>query len=781
MDIQADDAINQQKALQQQLRRDIAGFADPGMPVTLTDMSEDWVKAQWVMRGERQNANFLLAGSADLRDVRVRTEKTSEISYKSFLAGPEMANLLGLSTNIANLIKSDLSYVPPHAFLDEDEAIVQEPIRSPADALIRKLAKIDDGRTNVVFLTAQAGVGKTSLLQHVVHSVAEDYRSGQADALWLYVDAQGRRLAKLDDAISGELGKLRAAFYFDAVAALVRVGCVVLVVDGFDELLGIQGSYDESFSSLASFLDELKSSGCVVAAARSAYYEQEFVGRVNSAIGFRTDGWVVNRVRLQDWTPEERDIFVAKRAAAEGLSQAQAEDVRDRVSSAFANESVRHLQGIPFFASRVTDLTLRGETLSFGTDLLEQLVNSYVTREAEEKLRDSPGNSYLTADQLREVFSEIAEEMWRQDTRELSRTSLREILEVWLDVAGLPSDAQLAVIDRGPYSALLQSAEGNKGAVRFEHDVYYSYFLAGPIVDLTRKGDPLPVRQALRRSNLPAEAADMAGARLHINASEYLNTLIAACERQDASTEQVRRNAATIAAGIMRSSENKFNGKVVRLLNFVDCDLSQVSLRGAVLRDCSFTGSDLRDFRLENCRGERLTFERIGLDPEKTVLDISGVPVSSFRALRLISENGRERTIYEPRQVSTLLKECQLPDAQEAPSLRTVNSYVVELLGNLSWLFSKTNFFTEQDGTADVRRVVTHPNWREVRNAMIETGVLSWSKRNASGNKQFLRVHVAPSDLMAGQDDKTAVSSSVRNLWDALETQFPEEVAPDTN
>ncbi|MET9484261.1 NACHT domain-containing protein [Streptomyces sp. NPDC006638] len=769
-----DGAVVQQEALRKQLRRDLAGFADPGMKVTVSDASDNWVKAQWVMRGERKSAHFLLSGSADLRDVRVKTDKIQENSYKHFLAGPEMANLRGLSTNVANLITSDLSYVPPHAFLDDDETLESEPLDSPADQLIRDLAKVEDGRTNVVFLTAQAGVGKTSLLQHVVYSVATDYRSGQADTLWLYVDAQGRRLAKLDDAISGELGKLRAAFFFDAVAALVRVGCVVLVVDGFDELLGIQGSYDESFSSLASFLDELKSSGCVVAAARSAYYEQEFVGRVNSAIGFRADGWVVNRVRLQDWTPEQRDTFVAKRAASEGLSQAQADEAMERVSSAFASDSVKHLQGIPFFASRVTDLTLKGNELSSGTDLLEQLVNSYVSREAEEKLRDSPGNNYLTADELREVFSEIAEEMWRQDTRELSRTSLREVLEVWLDVAGLPADAQLAVVDRGPYSALLQSAEGNKGAVKFEHDVYYSYFLAGPIVDLTRKGDPLPVRQALRRSNLPAEAAEMAGARLRANASECLDVLLAACERQDASTEQVRQNAATIAAGIMRSNENNFNGKIIRYLNFIDCDLSRISLQEAVLRDCSFTGSDLRDFHLQGCQGERLTFERIGLDPKNTVLDISGVPVSSFRALRLISENGRDRTIYEPRLVSGILKSCQLPEAREAPALRLVHDEVVELLGHLSWLFSKTNFFTEKDGTADVRRVVQHEKWRAVRNSMIDTGILSWSKRNASGNKQFLRVHVAPSELMAGQDDKAKVTVAVRNFWENLEVQFPE-------
>ncbi|MGW0107467.1 NACHT domain-containing protein [Streptomyces cellulosae] len=760
-----------QKELRDQLRKDLAGFADPGMPVTVKEAEEGWVKADWVIRGDRRSADFLLAGSIDFREVTVRAAGSSAISYASFLAGTDMADLRRLSTNIANFIKGDSSYVSPYAVLDN--SLDDNPAKIAANTLVREIAKSDEERTNVVFLTAQAGVGKTSLLQHVVHAVATDYRSGQAEALWLYVDAQGRRLAKLDDAISGELGKLRAQFSFDAVATLVRVGCLVLVVDGFDELLGIQGSYDESFSSLASFLDELQSSGCVVAAARSAYYEQEFVGRVNSAIGFRTDGWVVNRVRLQQWDDAQVDNYVENRARIDGVQAARISELKDKVSTAFASESVSHLRGMPFFVSRVTDLILKGSVLSSGTDLLEQLVNSYVSREAEEKLRDSPGHSYLTADQLREVFSEIAEEMWRQDTRELSRTSLREVLEVWLDVAGLPSEAQLAIVDRGPYSALLLPAD--KGAVKFEHDVYYSYFLAGPIVELARKGEPLPLRQALRRSNLPVEAASMAGARLRTHAAENLEVLMTACERQDASTEQVRQNAGTVAAGIMRAYDSPFEGMKIRLLRFVDCDLSGITIRESTLRDCGFTGSDLQDFHLVQCAGKRVNFERVRVNPSSTQLDISGVPVNEFRALRLIRNSTSDNPVYDPRKVSEILATCGLPEAQTPVPLRYVSTDVVGLLNDLSWLLAKTNYFTEQDGTADVRRVVQHPQWRTVRNAMIDAGVLSWSKRQTSGNKEFLRVHVPPNDLLAGRDSQATVAPAVRALWDSLEDLFPEE------
>ncbi|MEV6212621.1 NACHT domain-containing protein [Kitasatospora sp. NPDC051914] len=762
----------QVEILRAQLQKDLAGFADPGMPVGTKDLDDGWIQASWVIRGERKSADFNLGGAADLRDAPVRVGGSADLSYASFLAGAGMANLRGLATNIANLIREDSSYVAPYAFLDN--SLDGPSTETIASTLLRDISKDGDGRTNVVFLTAQAGVGKTSLLQHVVRTVAADYRSGQADVLWLYVDAQGRRLAKLDDAISGELGKLRAQFSFDAVASLVRVGCLILVVDGFDELLGIQGSYDESFSSLASFLDELESSGCVVAAARSAYYEQEFIGRVNSVIGFRTDGWVLNRVRLQSWNPDQMELYVERRAAEYGKTAQQALDAQDKVSKAFSSDTVSHLRGMPFFVSRVADLTLQGSAFASGADLLEQLVNSYVKREAEEKLRDSPGRSYLTDGQLKEVFSEIAEEMWRQDTRELSRTSLREVLEVWLDVAGLPSESQLAIVDRGPYSALLQAA--GSGAVKFEHDVYYSYFLAGPIVDLTRKGDPVPVRQALRRSSLPVEAANMAGSRLLANSRTHLSVLMSACERQDASTEQIRQNAGTVAAGIMRASDVAFDDLKIRLLRFVDCDLSGIKLHNSELRDCTFTGSDLRGFHFINCTGERLAFERVEVDSSTTRLDIAGVSVSDFRALRLARDDASNFTEYDPRRVSEILAECDLPGAQEEIPLRSVDAEIISLLDNLSWLFSKTNFFTEQDTTSDVVRVVQDSNWKGIRNAMIDFGILTHSKRNASGHqKRFLRVHIAPSELMAGRDSQASVAPSVRALWEYLEESFPGE------
>src|SRR5947209_3382506 len=86
-------------------------------------------------------------------------------------------------------------------------------------------------------LSLEAGSGKTRVLQELVKEQAQLYQRGQTDRLYLYINAQGRALARFNEALATELQDLRAAVTYHAVSALVRLGILVPVIDGFDELL----------------------------------------------------------------------------------------------------------------------------------------------------------------------------------------------------------------------------------------------------------------------------------------------------------------------------------------------------------------------------------------------------------------------------------------------------------------------------------------------------------------------------------------------------------------
>jgi hypothetical protein len=750
------------------LRLDIASFADTGSLVDIRRFDEERVKATWQYRGEERSASFLLRGPVDFSQVEVR-DGSATVSYRVFVAN--IADLRAVARNLQNWLVEPASYVAPHAHVEDDG---RDETRNPADEahdLLRASVLRTSDRTKLIFVTAGAGVGKTYLLERAVRESARLYREGSTATLWMYVNAQGRRLARLDDAVAGDLDRVRATFPFEAISTLVRVGAIVLVVDGFDELLGIAGSYDEAFSSLASFLAELQGAGSVVAAARSSYYDQEFSARVGRQTGFRTESWDLVRLRLHEWTVAQAREYVASRAIADGRRGAQVAELQERVESIFSHPEVEDLAGKPFFVTRATDILLERAELAGGVHLLEQLINSYLERESRLKLIERRGRSYLSADQLREIFAEVAEEMWRQNTRELSSTTLRELLGVLVgEIPGLDSETQLAVLDRGPHSAVLRSGDA-AGSVAFEHDVYYAYFLAGPIVDLARKGDVIRVRQALRRGRLPLEAGDLAGRRLGERTPDVLTLLLDACERQDSSTAQVRQNAAAIVAGLLKGGVRE--DIVLRLLDFTDCSLRGVVLRRAVLDACSFVGTDLVGFVAEDSLARGVVFDGVYMSSD-TRLDLAGLEVAAFRSINWRRDDRVTEPLYGPNERRSVLDLCGLPNARQEIPTWPVKRDAVETMQKLARVYLNTNIFTEDDRAPEVRRLVQMPSWPGVRDVLLDDGLLIAETRQASGRKLFFRLEVSTADLVAGQEQNANVPARVRAVWENLAEKMPE-------
>ena len=96
------------------------------------------------------------------------------------------------------------------------------------------------------------------------------------------MNAQGRPLARLNEALATEPQDLRVGLTYHSVAVLAQLGVLVPVIDGFDELLGVSG-YDDAFSTLGRFIEQLNGEGQIIASARSTYYEEEFPERAGRA------------------------------------------------------------------------------------------------------------------------------------------------------------------------------------------------------------------------------------------------------------------------------------------------------------------------------------------------------------------------------------------------------------------------------------------------------------------------------------------------------------------
>jgi hypothetical protein len=740
----------------ERLKMDLAAFADPGSIVEVANLTSDWVTATWQEDAQARTAEFSLSDSGP---VFARTDR-SEQTYASFLAGPQMGNLRALARNALHVISPLESFIPSTARLDGDV-----PRDGNALLLLTEAAKPEEDLTSVVFVAADAGVGKTILLKEAVRNEAERYLRGESTSLWLYVDAQARRLAALDEALAGELDRLRAKFSFDAALPLVRTGALTLVIDGFDELIGSVGAYDEAFNGLADFIGNLEGGGTLIAAARSAYYEQEFLARVSRGLG-RGDRWVLKPLRLREWQMDQRALFVRQEASRLGILSGNIERIVERVESALGSGELAGVAGKPFFVDRTAGLVINDDLPESESvkGLLNRLVDAYIDRDAS-KLLTGARTPLLSSAGLRAFFDELAIEMWRQESRELSRSSVRELAALLGELEGLDDDGVREVATRAPYFAMLR--EGSMpGSVAWEHDVYFAFFLSRPLAEAISSFDAKRLGRLLRRGRLPEDAAAMVGnLTRHIEAQHFVDLMVDSTNVDGGDVDRVRRNAGLLAAG--RLSDESHRGLRLKSLTIGD-----VALRNSEFDDCTFSavefaGTDLSSTRFMGCRTEGVVvFDRVLVSRSGTELDIKGLGLESFHGLS-VRDDEEDRTLYSPADVRDVLNDCGLPSAAPVLAQRRVSSEMVNLIAMVSKLYSRTNVFVEADD--DLDRLTSDPNWPALRRALIESGVVVTQFRSASGRKVFLERTVRADEIMAGLDPTAKVSRAVQTLWDLIE------------
>ncbi|WP_114815476.1 NACHT domain-containing protein [Paraburkholderia kururiensis] len=262
--------------------------------------------------------------------------------------------------------------------------------------------------TTVFFVVGDAGMGKTELLLTLARERARAVEIDPAsDApLYLFVSSAGRALSNLDDAINTSLSITRI---LDSQSAktLCRNGLLVLIVDGFDELLGSSG-YDNPLGSLEGWFRDLRGHGVMIASARSSYY----MTRYRRALSETTDLNVEHTVAdIQPWSRSETNAFIR----SYGVRDDALFDLSDRDW---------HLLTIPFFAKAyATWCASRSGLRAESVGIFQVVVEQYLERESM-KILDQNNVPILTAPELQVLFGEFAEMMHLEGKRELEQSYL---------------------------------------------------------------------------------------------------------------------------------------------------------------------------------------------------------------------------------------------------------------------------------------------------------------------------------------------------------------------
>lgn len=755
---------------QKRIPRDLYPFVDPGTELVVHGDGR-MLTTEWVCRGQERQAQYAI--SVD-QGVRV-TVNGRTMTYQSFMVGPDMADLLGLAKMILQARRPSL-YVSTKAIL------VDHPESHPAPAidLINGVLNDPSGdATRMVIVTGEAGAGKTYVLQELVRRQALAYQAGESRLLYLYVNAQGRALARLAEALATELQDLRAQLTYHAVAVLVRLGVLVPVIDGFDELIGVSG-YDDAFSSLSRFIEELDGEGQIVASARSAYYEEEFVSRSVSSSSLGDHAWVQVPIQVKAWDKEEFESFIQEKLAKEYQGREDTSSPMREIESAFSGVNER-LKQKPLFVAKAFDLVMQGTKISGERDLLAALVDAYLNRERTEKLLGRNVGALLTAEQLATLLASLAEEMWNLETRELDRRSIRDVAEYVLATENVEESFQRIIIDRMPTLAFLAPGE-RPGSIKFEHELFFSLFLskivAGALLQPTES-----MRMLLSRSALPPEISGMVAADTHDKLAVGLipgldvlaNTISELGQAENNRTGQVRENAGRLIMAIleMESSADRPVSKIgIRNVVFPGGSLAGVHLDQCVLKNVMLRRTDLSTTKIVRSSAYRVMLHEVAVDPQVTRLELRGVdPATDVFGLRLRRDSATE-VVFDPDEVLAVLADCGTVERPEQPAPRwAISESYLSVVQRLMNAYRRANPVCTSDD--NLRQLFRDSSWPRVQRLLIQHRLVTEESRATGGRpKMFLRRQVGADDLLAGLRKDAKVPANVRSFWEALEREI---------
>jgi hypothetical protein len=316
---------------------------------------------------------------------RLLEELEEQVAVEKRVSRDLFPNLQQVGHHVSALVQLDDDYQGPRANLSITAACkeVTEGIHAYR------------GSTNLITLTGEAGAGKThSLLQFARESLAT---GGDLDPLVIYISSSRSSATTLDKLITAGVAGTRI-LDLEPVLALCRAGLAILVIDGFDEMLGFR-SYDNPLSGLQPILDRLRNRGAVILSARASYSEARLWKSLKEHPA-KESHHRLTTLKLQPW----------QRAQLLELADHLSIDV----STAEAPE-VRQLLTTPFFclayaAWKQTDPS---------RDFLRFVVDAYLQRELE-KLESHQGGPLFTKDDLAEIFCEVAEMTARNVAAEVS-------------------------------------------------------------------------------------------------------------------------------------------------------------------------------------------------------------------------------------------------------------------------------------------------------------------------------------------------------------------------
>lgn len=589
------------------------------------------------------------------------------------------------------------------------------------------------GVTYLYFLHAEAGAGKTTALLRMAQQRAANPDNDLP--LFMYVSARGNvfdDLSKAVDAAVVDTQRLTSR----SVKVLCRNGLLILVVDGFDELLGSR-KYDDPLAELRPWLRELGGRGVLVVSARSSYYlglyKESFEKRSNRDI-------VVEHllVKLDKWSAPVRDAHL------QGLG------VSPQVLSSLPDDE-RELLRLPFFA-RASLQHLRSTATPSRAKLLFQLISDYAQRE-QKKLRLGENQDLVRSSELESLFTELAGWMLENNTREVPLEDLLFLAQYALNHG-----------DKAEVQKRMQAICGLEGTVkrfRFAHEVFFDFFVGRFVAQQAR--DPVALKKTLGNYKLTPSAARVLW-RIAELSPAVLEGLTNGWESPlPANVGQLW----TSLFGIQR----RIDGAHIRRARFGEVDLREVQVGTLTFSGCQFARLTLPRRRPGALRFASCTLTELTVPADGQGLIFDDCQISTLLSPACLVEDPYEIHQQLSRAGATTSGEFARPAAPGMTLAPLAAMFLQRLETRLSSaLVLRTDFLPEDDKRQNWIR--HHADaWKKVVDALLIHRLAFTEGLQAEGRAKLrLKFAISVSTILEARQG-TPRSGPAGAFWDALDRE----------
>ena len=563
-----------------------------------------------------------------------------------------------------------LSYVPeePH-FIEPAGEKLDRIHRSPDDSvtsvdpvtepILELLNERPAGMSTGVYLTCDAGEGKTTLINQLARQQAQRFKEKSTDWLLVPIALGGRPFLRFDDVFTGTLvNRLRFPFfYYDALVWLVRKGAIVPALDGFEEMF-VESQAGDAVTALGNLMNLLDSRGTILIAARSAYFEYKDL-RTQAPLfdSFQGQSADFARIHLSRW---DRDRFVRY---AEKRKIPSGSELFTQVADKLHDEShplltrpvlVRRLMDVASDRAGRDDLI---ENIGGDRELhFERFVESIIRREAREKWIGRSGmvaQPLLSERQHCDLLAGIAAEMWLSETAMLPSDVFDYVADLFVEDERMDAQVTKQIHQRIRQHALMTAAERGT-SFGFDHEAFYHYFLGESVARLVGRSDIPELRRVFRIARFPTSTVDVAKRRLIRDGyalPDIVATFNSAC-RPEPYASFVKDNAGSLLVRLLGSVHH--DGIVAKRMSFPANSLSDIRVSGACFHDCYFQRTELAGSIIDDCVFERCQFEQLDLSEVKQIERSRLLECEVFAVVR--SKEGS--AIFDPMVIVRALRQA---------------------------------------------------------------------------------------------------------------------------